>query len=208
MKEQKTASGQAVGDYLSNWLRSARAEAPVLLTGPATDSLEAKAKDVTADKHTETVWLQSEGATVSVKQVRQLLSAGARTSFSKRRVLIIHQAEKLSRPAANALLKSLEENTNTTRYLLMTINPARLPATVRSRCVQVQMEPVPPQRKAGDEIEKIAGRLSKQLATRGPTPELKLAFTRLRDYYRIKSARGNEKLAREVLLASLPEDAA
>jgi DNA polymerase-3 subunit delta' len=54
-----------------------------------------------------------------------------------RKVVVIRPADRLHPSAANALLKTLEEPPAATHFLLVTGHPARLPATVRSRCVQL-----------------------------------------------------------------------
>ncbi|HBV20227.1 MAG TPA: DNA polymerase III subunit delta', partial [Nitrosomonas sp.] len=41
--------------------------------------------------------------------------------------------------AANALLKKLEEPPEKTLFILVSHQPRRLPATVRSRCQQINM---------------------------------------------------------------------
>jgi DNA polymerase-3 subunit delta' len=50
------------------------------------------------------------------------------------RVLLIHPAEALQPAAANALLKTLEEPPPSTLIVLVSDRPARLLATIRSRC--------------------------------------------------------------------------
>ena len=56
-------------------------------------------------------------------------------SSSKFKVFIIDEVHQLSKSAANALLKTLEEP-NTQRYLfLVTQDPMALSATIRSRCL-------------------------------------------------------------------------
>lgn len=58
------------------------------------------------------------------------------------RVALIHPAEAMNPNAANALLKGLEEPPGQAMFLLVSHRPARLLATVRSRCVAVPV-PVP-----------------------------------------------------------------
>jgi DNA polymerase-3 subunit delta' len=50
------------------------------------------------------------------------------------RVVVVHPAESMNAPAANALLKTLEEPPANVLMLLIAHQPRRLPATVRSRC--------------------------------------------------------------------------
>ena len=59
-----------------------------------------------------------------------------------RRVIIIHPAENMNLPTANALLKNLEEPPSAAVFLLVAHRPARLLPTIRSRCVQVAV-PLP-----------------------------------------------------------------
>jgi DNA polymerase-3 subunit delta' len=58
------------------------------------------------------------------------------------RVALIHPAEAMNPNAANALLKGLEEPPGRAMFILISHRPARLLATIRSRCVAVPV-PVP-----------------------------------------------------------------
>lgn len=62
------------------------------------------------------------------------------------RVVLIHPAHVMHIAAANALLKVLEEPPAGALFLLVTSQPARLPATIRSRCVAIALpKPTPAQ---------------------------------------------------------------
>jgi DNA polymerase-3 subunit delta' len=79
---------------------------------------------------------------IKVEAVRALADFFSLTShLAGSKVVVIEPADRLNASAANALLKTLEEPANT-RFLLITSQPARLPATVRSRCVRVTL-PLP-----------------------------------------------------------------
>ncbi|MDO4232628.1 MAG: AAA family ATPase [Lautropia sp.] len=72
---------------------------------------------------------------ISIDQVRELEGFMTTTAArGKARVVMIDPVETLSLPAANALLKMLEEPGASTWFLLVTHLPAQLPATIRSRC--------------------------------------------------------------------------
>lgn len=72
---------------------------------------------------------------ISIDQVRSLQSLFATTpSLSPRRVVIIDAIDDLERPAANALLKNLEEPPVGTIFFLISHAPGRLLPTIRSRC--------------------------------------------------------------------------
>jgi DNA polymerase III gamma/tau subunit len=73
--------------------------------------------------------------TWNVERVRELLYSLNLKSFSGAcRAVMINDAEQLSLPAANALLKALEEPRPGTYFCLVTSNPSRLPRTLLSRC--------------------------------------------------------------------------
>lgn len=72
---------------------------------------------------------------IKVDQVRRILRVlGNQPAFSTRRAVVVEPADVLEREAANALLKSLEEPPPETLFLLVSHRPAKLFATIRSRC--------------------------------------------------------------------------
>jgi DNA polymerase-3 subunit delta' len=76
---------------------------------------------------------------IKVDAVRSLADFLALTShLGGTKVVVIDPADRLHPSAANALLKTLEEPGNT-RFILVSAQPARLPATVRSRCVRTAL---------------------------------------------------------------------
>lgn len=62
--------------------------------------------------------------------------------IARRQVVLIDGADRLTGPAANALLKTLEEPAGGTVFLLIAELPERLPPTVRSRCAGVSFSRV------------------------------------------------------------------
>ncbi|ATE65269.1 AAA family ATPase [Rhizorhabdus dicambivorans] len=82
---------------------------------------------------------------ITIDQVRSLQSLFATTpSLSPRRVVIIDAIDDLERPAANALLKNLEEPPAGTTFFLISHAPGRLLPTIRSRCRQLRFTPLDP----------------------------------------------------------------
>jgi DNA polymerase III subunit delta' len=80
---------------------------------------------------------------ISIDQVRSLQSLFATTpSLSPRRVVVIDAIDDLERPAANALLKNLEEPPAGTTFFLVSHAPGRLLPTIRSRCRQLRFAPL------------------------------------------------------------------
>lgn len=61
---------------------------------------------------------------------------------AKARFFIVDAAEKMADPAANALLKTLEEPPPTTHIFLITSRPDSLLPTIRSRCQMLRFAPV------------------------------------------------------------------
>ncbi|SDS35602.1 DNA polymerase III, delta prime subunit [Halopseudomonas xinjiangensis] len=83
-----------------------------------------------------TVVPEEEGKAIRVDSVRQLGDFIAQTAQQGgRKIVLLHPAEAMNLNAANALLKSLEEPTRDTFLLLVSDQPSRLLATIRSRCL-------------------------------------------------------------------------
>jgi len=79
---------------------------------------------------------------IKIDQVRAVADFIALTTHRDGyRVLLIHPAEAMPPAAANALLKTLEEPPPRTLIVLVSGQPARLLATIRSRCRQVTLPP-------------------------------------------------------------------
>lgn len=75
---------------------------------------------------------------IKVDQIRALDDfLNLRSHRDGRRVALVHPAEELNANAANALLKGLEEPPGEASFILVSHRPARLLATVRSRCVSI-----------------------------------------------------------------------
>ncbi len=80
---------------------------------------------------------------ITIDQVRALQPLLATTpSLSRRRVIVIDAIDDMERPAANALLKNLEEPPHGTIFLLVSHAPGRLLPTIRSRCRLLRLAPL------------------------------------------------------------------
>ncbi len=78
---------------------------------------------------------------IKIGQIREMQTETAlQPNLSNRRVVIIDGAELMNTPAANCLLKTLEEPTGQTIFILVTANRAGLLMTVRSRCITVNFD--------------------------------------------------------------------
>lgn len=75
---------------------------------------------------------------ITVEQIRNLSQRLSLSSqFGGLQLVIIEPADVMNANAANALLKTLEEPSASTVIVLVSDRPARLPATIRSRCQRV-----------------------------------------------------------------------
>lgn len=118
---------------------------------------------------------------ISVEQVREIVAELELTSLrGLAKALIVEPAEAMTLSAANALLKTLEEPTPSTYFLLVSHQPGFLPATVRSRCQTVSLrQPSPDQALAwlGQGIEDARGaQLEALLGLAGGAPLKALAM--------------------------------
>ena len=75
---------------------------------------------------------------ITIYQVRCLIEdAQTRPFVGSRKVVLLSPAEAMNPHAANSLLKLLEEPPLGSMLLLVTSHPARLPATIHSRCSHI-----------------------------------------------------------------------
>lgn len=111
------------------------------------------------DNHPDFVWLAPAGTSVKIEQVRQMQKRIRFLPYvAKHQVVVLEQAETMQAPAANAMLKVLEEPVGPTVFILLTSRIQSLLPTIVSRCLPVYFSPVP-----GEEIARF-------LAGEGVTP--------------------------------------
>lgn len=81
-------------------------------------------------------------ATIGIDAIRDLTEfMSLRTHRGGWKVALIDHADRMNQNSANALLKTLEEPPENALLLLCTERPARLPATVLSRCQRIRFAP-------------------------------------------------------------------
>jgi len=82
-------------------------------------------------------------ASIRLSLTRELLRELAYAPFeAARRVVVVRDADRMREDQYSALLKALEEPGAATVWILTSSRPARLPATIISRCQQVRFAPL------------------------------------------------------------------
>jgi DNA polymerase-3 subunit delta' len=122
---------------------------------------------VNAETHPDFIQLQPEepGKSITIGQIRSLITRlTLKPQFDTYRVVIINPADKMNNAAANAFLKCLEEPTERTLIILISEKPAKLPATIISRCQKLTV--------ATPDKETVAGWLAKTLQSKSPLAPL------------------------------------
>lgn len=114
---------------------------------------------IAAGTHPDVIVLEPDGSratrTIGVDAVREVVrKAGYHRYDSARRFILIDPADAMMEPAANALLKTLEEPTEGTGFILVVGSASSLLPTIVSRCQRVRFGAVP--------TEAIAGWLKQQ----------------------------------------------
>ena len=94
-----------------------------------------------AGNHPDKRVTQVEGQSIGVDDIRAIsdfMNHSAAQNGNK--VAIIENCEKMTTAAANALLKTLEEPSNSRFLILTTSHTAQLPATILSRCAKTDIK--------------------------------------------------------------------
>lgn len=137
-------------------LLTPRATAPVRLA-PADAGAAMASRHEPANHPPDLHWVfpEPDKRSISVDQIRAMSQAQTLTSLhGQTKVVIVEPADALTPSAANALLKTLEEPTRDTYLLLVSHQPGRLPATIRSRCQTLTLSPPRPD-KALDWLDEL-----------------------------------------------------
>jgi DNA polymerase-3 subunit delta' len=95
--------------------------------------------------HPDVVLISPEGTSIRIEHIRALQRQLSYKPYeSPRTVIILDGCESLTPPAANALLKTLEEPPASALLLLLTGKKDALPLTIISRCQQIPFRPLAP----------------------------------------------------------------
>lgn len=109
---------------------------------PKPDDKDAFKRVIFSD-HPDVGMVVAQNRTIAVDAIRHLESeAYYRPYEAASRFFIIDNADKMNDPAANALLKTLEEPPEGAHIFLITSRPDSLLPTIRSRCQTIRFSPV------------------------------------------------------------------
>jgi DNA polymerase-3 subunit delta' len=104
----------------------------------------AACQQVLAGSHPDVTVVDTEGLSISVDDVRELvLRAAMAPTLGRWSVIVVEDADRLTEQAANALLKSLEEPSARTLWMLCAPTSDDVLPTIRSRCRQVSLRTPP-----------------------------------------------------------------
>lgn len=97
------------------------------------------------DKHPDVRVIEPVGNSIKIEEVRKIRrEVSLKPLEGKKKVYIIYETSAMTQPAANSLLKTLEEPKGETLFILITSNIHRLLSTIVSRCQLVRFRPLVP----------------------------------------------------------------
>lgn len=100
-------------------------------------------RQLAAKNHPDYVCFENDQSSIKIEPLRRLQSEAARVPvMGGYRVVLIEDAERLTLPAANSLLKILEEPSPRLAFVLTAVSEHSLLTTVVSRCQRLQLQPV------------------------------------------------------------------
>jgi len=95
--------------------------------------------------HSDVDVISPDGQSIKIDQIRAVTDRLSLIPFeARKRVIVIHQAERLNVAAANAFLKTLEEPPQDSLIVLTASDASLLPETIVSRCMPLHFSPLPP----------------------------------------------------------------
>ena len=156
----------------------ARRFAAALVRGEDAESVR-RAK---SGSHPDLILVAPEGRTsITVDQARAVVSAAVKSPLeAERKVFLFEEASMLNDGAANALLKTIEEPTPSTTFVLVADSEDDLPLTIASRCRTIVFGRVPEAEIAAGLVEQgVEPDMAAQVARiSGGRPGLAVALAR------------------------------
>ncbi len=128
-------SGVGKGYFAKQFAHSLLCQAPTAFQSACGECHQCQL--LTAGNHPDyrVIMPEEAGKAIKIDQIRDLIENIDKTpQISHKKVIIIQPSDAMNVNAANALLKTLEEPTSSTFFILVTDRLMSLPATIRSRC--------------------------------------------------------------------------
>jgi len=101
-------------------------------------------KKIISGSHPDILHIKPAGSAIKIDQIRSLRDTLSLKPYEAcHRVAILEKAQVMTIPAANALLKILEEPPQRTTMILIANKSSDLLSTIVSRCQQIRFAPVP-----------------------------------------------------------------
>jgi DNA polymerase III subunit delta' len=101
-------------------------------------------RKIATDNHADVMRVGPDGNSIKIEQIRAIQHRLSYKPYEDQRTtILLEDCELLSPPAANALLKTLEEPRPNVLLLLLTGKKDALPLTIVSRCQLVPFRPLP-----------------------------------------------------------------
>ena len=114
---------------------------PVVLPNGDTDCCDqcASCRKVDEGVHPDVIVVEPEGQFIKIDQIRRIGDQLGLNPFeAKKRVVVVHQAQRMNPEAANAFLKTLEEPPADSLLVLCADGLQHLPDTIVSRCMHLR----------------------------------------------------------------------
>lgn len=112
----------------------------VIISAHSLATREAVSEFLKTEHTGQTTILTAEGASIKMSQIRALYSGTAHKKRGRGQLVIIREADQMSEPAQNALLKLLEEPPDNTFFVLLARSMSALLPTIRSRSQSHQLK--------------------------------------------------------------------
>jgi DNA polymerase-3 subunit delta' len=130
---------------------------------------------------------EEDGKGIKIDAIRDFIAHESITAHAGgHKPVVINPADAMNQAAANSLLKTLEEPVSGSIMMLISANPSRLPATIRSRCRMVTLA-VPATDIATKWLESVIpdsdAELMLQSATGSPLKAVQMAAQEKREQY-------------------------
>lgn len=135
MAELKVVGHDEVWNRLVHLVKTSKLPSGIAFVGPVGVGKSLVARALAEELHcgNDLLWLEPAGENYKVDQIHELLRKLSLRTWSKHRVVVLEDAEKLNQQSSNALLKVLEEPPEGTYFILITSSLSQLLPTIRSR---------------------------------------------------------------------------